>query len=86
MKLRLASTLVLVFGTAALASASAYAANGNGQAGSSAGSGPSATLPLSGLDLGSAVFLGVTLILIGLACIRRARTRPERKSKAEIDS
>ena len=38
------------------------------------------TLPFTGLDLWSAVFVAVALILIGLAMCRRARTVPVRES------
>jgi hypothetical protein len=40
-------------------------------------------LPFTGLDLWSAVFVGVTLILIGLALCRRARTVPASESEQE---
>jgi hypothetical protein len=40
-------------------------------------------LPFTGLDLWSAVFVGVTLILIGLALCRRARTVPVCESEQE---
>lgn len=42
-----------------------------------------ATLPFTGLDLWSAVFVGVMLILIGLALCRRAATLPAYKSEGE---
>lgn len=41
------------------------------------------TLPFTGLDLWSAVFVGVMLILIGLALCRRAATLPACKSDQE---
>jgi hypothetical protein len=41
------------------------------------------TLPFTGLDLWSAVFVGVLLILIGLALCRRAATVPVYKSDEE---
>jgi hypothetical protein len=40
-------------------------------------------LPFTGLDLWSAVFVGATLILIGVALCRRARTVPVRESEEE---
>jgi hypothetical protein len=40
-------------------------------------------LPFTGLDLWSAVFVGATLILIGLALCRRARTVPACESEQE---
>jgi hypothetical protein len=40
-------------------------------------------LPFTGLDLWSAVFVGATLILIGLALCRRARTVPVFESETE---
>ena len=43
-----------------------------------------ATLPFTGLDLWSAVFLGVVLILIGLALVRRTATIPACKSEPEV--
>lgn len=42
-----------------------------------------ATLPFTGLDLWSAVFIGAMLILIGLALCRRAATLPVYKSEQE---
>lgn len=41
------------------------------------------TLPFTGLDLWSAVFVGVMLILIGLALCRRAATMPALESEQE---
>jgi hypothetical protein len=43
-----------------------------------------ATLPFTGFDLWSAVFVGVVLILIGLALVRRASTFPACKSEPEV--